>query len=50
MLDFQKAFDTLDHTILLYKLMAVGFNEKSLRWVQSYLDDRSQRVDIKGDM
>lgn len=28
--------------------MAVGFNEKSLRWVQSYLDDRRQRVDIKG--
>ncbi len=36
MLDLQKAFDTVDHTILLYKLKAVGFDEKSLSWVQIY--------------
>ncbi len=48
MLDFQKGFDTVDHTILLYKLKTVGFDEKSLSWVQIYVDDRSQRVDIKG--
>ncbi len=48
MLDLQKAFDTVDHNILLYKLKAVGFDKNSLRWVKSYLDDRCQRVDIKG--
>ncbi len=50
MLDLQKAFDTVDHNILLYKLKAVGFDKNSLRWVQSYLDDRCQRVDIKGTL
>lgn len=46
MLELQKAFNTVDHTILLYK--AVGFDEKYLKWVQSYLDDRNQRVNING--
>ncbi|XP_071954198.1 uncharacterized protein [Antedon mediterranea] len=47
-IDLQKAFDTVDHDILLYKLKAMGFTSLSLSWMQSYLHRRSQVVDIKG--
>lgn len=44
MLNFEKVFDTVETTQLYCKLKAIGFDEKSLRWVQSYLYDRSQIV------
>ena len=48
MLDPQKAFDTVNHTILLAKLRALGFNNTSLQWIQSYLEGREQVVDVNG--
>ena len=48
MLDLQKAFDTVNHTILLAKLRALGFNNTSLQWIQSYLEGREQVVDVNG--
>lgn len=50
MLDLQKAFDTVDHQILLYKLKAVGFNKEALKWIQSYLSGRVQMVDEGGTL
>ena len=50
MLDLQKAFDTVDHGILVCKLKAIGFNDLAVRWVRSYLKDRKQVVDIGGTM
>jgi hypothetical protein len=47
-LDLQKAFDTVDHKILLGKLSAIGLNENSVKWFESYLTDRSQVVDMDG--
>lgn len=47
-LDLQKAFDTVDHTILLSKLEAMGMTENSVKWFDSYLTGRSQVVDIDG--
>ena len=41
-LDLKKAFDCVDHTILLRKLYNYGITEKSLEWFQSYLTDRIQ--------
>uniref|UniRef100_A0A8C5P932 Reverse transcriptase domain-containing protein n=1 Tax=Leptobrachium leishanense TaxID=445787 RepID=A0A8C5P932_9ANUR len=45
-LDFAKAFDTVDHGILLQKLKNSGIDDRTLTWFQSYVSDRSQYVSI----
>ena len=50
LLDLQKAFDTVDHNILLMKLEAIGLNEDVIRWFCSYLTDRQQLVDVSGTL
>ena len=46
--DFQKAFDRVDHKILLEKLAFNGIRGNLWRWFKSYLSARSQRVVLKG--
>ena len=41
-LDFKKAFDTVDHTILLAKLERCGIRETPLKWFRSYLHQKKQ--------
>ena len=50
LLGLQKAFDTVDHAILLMKLKALGLSQDVSRWVQSYLSDRQQLVDVSGTL
>uniref|UniRef100_A0A8C5N480 Reverse transcriptase domain-containing protein n=1 Tax=Leptobrachium leishanense TaxID=445787 RepID=A0A8C5N480_9ANUR len=45
-LDFAKAFDTVDHGILLQKLKNSGIGDRTLTWFQSYVSDRTQYVSI----
>lgn len=44
--DFSKAFDMVDHTLLLGKLQKFGINGALLQWFQSYISNRSQHVVI----
>ena len=45
-MDFQKAFDTINHEILLGKLHAIGFSEKTVAWFKSYLSDQAFNVNM----
>lgn len=47
-LDLKKAFNTMDHAILLGKLKLYGVSSQSLNWFQSYLSDRKQQTFIDG--
>ena len=47
-LDLQKAFDTVNHAILLAKMKALGMTTDAVNWFQSYLSDRQQIVDVNG--
>lgn len=46
-LDLAKAFDTVDHGILLKKLYCLGIRGKPLELLESYLSNRQQKVKIK---
>lgn len=46
-LDLSKAFDSVNHNILLHKLFNAGIRGKQLEWFRSYLNFRSQVVKIK---
>ena len=47
-LDYAKAFDKVDHNLLLKKLEIYGFNPKIVKWIRSFLSNRSQHVVIDG--
>ena len=47
-LDLQKAFDTVNHKILISKLRAMGVGQAALKWFDSYLGGRKQTVEISG--
>ncbi|RVE51257.1 hypothetical protein evm_004061 [Chilo suppressalis] len=46
LLDFSRAFDTIDTDLLLAKLKYYGFNDSAVRWFSSYLSGRSQMVEV----
>ena len=47
-IDLKKAFDTVDHSILLKKLESYGFRNTASLWFKNYLSDRKQYVSING--
>ena len=45
-MDLSKAFETINHSLLLAKLKAYGFSDQALSFLQSYLCSRFQRSTI----
>ena len=50
LVDFRKAFDLVDHHILLKKLQCYKCNESCLSWFDSYLSQRTQRVSLNSTL
>ena len=50
LLDVQKAFDMVNHDILLCKLKSIGFDSAAFNGFRSYLTSRSQVVDINNNL
>ena len=48
LLDFSKAFDKVDHRILLSKLHQAGIRNSLLTWMESFLLNRTQTVAVDG--
>ena len=48
-LDFAKAFDKVPHRRLLSKLEAHGITGNILRWIDSWLSNRRQKVSVEGE-
>ena len=45
-MDLSKAFDTINHDLLVSKLDGYGFSSTALKYIKSYLENRKQRVNI----
>ena len=50
LVDFRKAFDLVDHKILLKKLKCYKCNNSCLSWFESYLQNRTQRVSLNDNL
>ena len=46
--DLSKAFDCLNHDLLIAKLEAYGFGKAALKFTYDYLEDRKQRIKVNG--
>ena len=49
LVDFKKAFDLVDHKILLNKLEIYGIKDEALLWFDTYLTNRKQQVTINNN-
>ncbi len=49
-IDLSKAFDSIDHELLLQKLESYGIHDSGLRWFQNYLSGRRQGYNIRSTL
>ncbi len=49
-LDFQKAFDKVPHQRLILNLKSHGMGNSIINWIELWLTDKRQRVDVDGEV
>ena len=49
LIDLQKAFHTIDHKVLLDKLVYTGFSDSAISWFKSYMSNKSFIVNVEND-
>ena len=49
-LDFAKAYDKVDHLILIHKLQDIGISGHTLEWIKMWLTNRRQRVRVENEL
>ena len=49
-IDLRKAFDTVDHDLLIKRLHVYGMDPNTINWFQSYLNGRYQQVCVGGHL
>ena len=49
-LDIQKAFDKVTHQRLIFRLKSHGMGNSIINWIEQWLTDRKQRVDVDGEV
>ena len=49
-MDYAKAFDKVDHQLLIRNLQLYGFHPKIIIWIESFLTNRTQQVVVDGHM
>ena len=47
LIDLQKAFDTIDHKILIEKIKCMGFSNDVTKWFERYLSKRMFSVNVE---
>ena len=47
-IDLRKAFDTVNHSMLIKKIRDIGASDVTVNWFESYLSERTQKVCFKG--
>ena len=50
LMDYKKAFDLIDHNLLMSKLKSYEINPYILNWIHDFLGDRKQRVKLENDI
>ena len=50
LIDLQKAFDTINHKVLLQNLKAIRFSEQSIQWFRSYLCEQIFLVETENKL
>ena len=49
-IDLTKAFDTIDHEIILREMSYLGVDQAAIKWFSSYLRARTQRCNVSGKL